>query len=164
MAGLTSRLTLKSSISPLNRKPSRLKKHDRSRTRTCPSSVIWFVMVLLLLNMITLSTSMPSLVKVCGPRELKEVTESICSTLGKRDLNPFTEGFFKRVRRMTASDMAVSCCREACSLSYYALLCDWYYSNLCYNHFVSSLLSNPPINQSTRQLLMTPAHQPYSYR
>ena len=25
------------------------------------------------------------LVKVCGTRELKEVTESVCSTLGKRD-------------------------------------------------------------------------------
>jgi len=26
---------------------------------------------------------------------------------------------------MTPADMAVSCCREACSLSYYALFCDW---------------------------------------
>lgn len=29
------------------------------------------------------------LVKVCGTRELKEVTESVCSTMGKRDTIPF---------------------------------------------------------------------------
>ena len=40
------------------------------------------------------------LVKVCGARELKEVTESICSTLGKRDLSlPLASLYWMRNNR-----------------------------------------------------------------
>ena len=41
------------------------------------------------------------LVKVCGTRELKEVTESVCSTMGKRDSIPFYASTIlgQRIRR-----------------------------------------------------------------
>ena len=63
-------------------------------------TVVVFVTLLWLLTMGQEARALGPLVKVCGARELKEVTESVCSTLGKRDTIPFAASLFgQRIRR-----------------------------------------------------------------
>ena len=75
----------------------------RSKCRTMlPHNLISSFMILLLFISILVAvvSCYGPLVKVCGARELKEVTESICSTLGKRDIIPFPSLLWKNQRRI----------------------------------------------------------------
>ena len=83
------------SLAP-NKKQSRLKM-----------ALIGLITMLYLMSMIPETCSLPALIRVCGARELKEVTESICSTLGKRDFIPFGDLVNNRSNQRVKSECIV---------------------------------------------------------
>jgi hypothetical protein len=105
----------------------------RRRETGCSMFIVTLVTLSILSTFLILSLnvsgvdSSPALGwRVCDSRELKELQERICSSFGKRDILPFMSALRRsRIRRMSASDLAVSCCQQPCPLTYYSLFCEY---------------------------------------
>lgn len=76
---------------------------------TVQAAVIFTCILLVTAALLPASECLGPVVKVCGARELKEVTEVVCSTLGKRDAHTFPSILRRRIKSKLLPMLIMNC-------------------------------------------------------